>query len=83
LLLGQLQRRHRQKESAAASLQEASNIFERLHIPLWADRAHAELARTTVTQRRSGQLTPSEQRVAELAASGMKTAMSRPRCSSA
>jgi DNA-binding CsgD family transcriptional regulator len=72
LLLGQLQRRQRRKESAAASLQEASNIFERLHIPLWADRAHAELLRTNVAPRRSGQLTPSEQRVAELAASGMK-----------
>jgi len=72
LLLGQLQRRQRRKESAAASLQEATEIFERLHVPLWADRAHSELARANVAQRRSGQLTPSEQRVAELAASGMK-----------
>ena len=40
--------------------------------PLWADRARAELARTTSAQPES-QLTPSEQRVAELAASGMTT----------
>jgi DNA-binding CsgD family transcriptional regulator len=72
LLLGQLQRRQRKKESASANLQEALSIFERLNIPLWADRARAELVRASVAPRRSGQLTPSEQRVAELAASGMK-----------
>jgi len=72
LLLGQLQRRQRRKEAASASLHEALDIFERLHIPLWADRARAELARANVGPRQSGQLTPSEQRVAELAASGMK-----------
>jgi DNA-binding CsgD family transcriptional regulator len=72
LLLGQLQRRQRKKESASASLQEALDIFERLHVPLWADRARAELVRANVGPRQSGQLTPSEQRVAELAASGMK-----------
>ena len=72
LLLGQLQRRRRRKESASASLQEALEIFERLHVPLWADRARAELVRANVGPRRTGQLTPSEQRVAELAASGMK-----------
>jgi DNA-binding CsgD family transcriptional regulator len=72
LLLGQLQRRKRRKESASASLQEALDIFVRLDIPLWADRARAELVRANVGPRRSDQLTPSEQRVAELAASGMK-----------
>jgi DNA-binding CsgD family transcriptional regulator len=72
LLLGQLQRRQRKKDSTSTTLQEALDIFERLHIPLWADRARAELARANVGPRRSAQLTPSEQRVAELAASGMK-----------
>jgi DNA-binding NarL/FixJ family response regulator len=72
LLLGQLQRRQRKKESASASLQEALDVFEKLNIPLWADRARAELMRANVGPRHSGQLTPSEQRVAELAASGMK-----------
>ena len=72
LLLGQLERRRRKKESASARLQEAFDNFDRLHIPLWADRARAELVRANVGPRRSGQLTPSEQRVAELAASGMK-----------
>jgi DNA-binding NarL/FixJ family response regulator len=72
LLLGQLERRQRRKESASVSLQQALETFERLNIPLWADRARAELARANVGPSRSGQLTPSEQRVAELAASGMK-----------
>lgn len=72
LLLGQLERRQRKKESASASLQEAFDTFYRLHTPLWAARARAELARANVGPRRSGQLTPSEQRVAELAAAGMK-----------
>jgi DNA-binding NarL/FixJ family response regulator len=72
LLLGQLQRRQRRKEAASASLHEALDTFERLHTPLWADRARAELARANVGPRQSGQLTPSEQRVAELAAAGMK-----------
>lgn len=72
LLLGQLQRRQRRKEAAAASLTEAFHVFEQLRTPLWADRARAELVRAKVGPRQSGQLTPSEQRVAELAASGMK-----------
>jgi DNA-binding CsgD family transcriptional regulator len=72
LLLGQLQRRQRKKDPASASLQEALDIFERLDVPLWADRARAELARANVGPRQSGQLTPSEQRVAELAATGMR-----------
>jgi len=72
LLLGQLERRQRKKESASGTLQEALAAFERLGVPLWADRARAELARANVGPNRTGQLTPSEQRVAELAASGMK-----------
>ncbi len=72
LLLGQLERRQRKKETASASLQEALTVFEQLNTPLWADRARSELVRANVGPRQSGQLTPSEQRVAELAASGMK-----------
>ena len=72
LLLGQLERRQRKKESASGTLQEALAAFERLGVPLWADRARSELARANVGPNRTGQLTPSEQRVAELAASGMK-----------
>jgi DNA-binding CsgD family transcriptional regulator len=71
LLLGQLQRRKLQKEAAKATLNEALHAFEQLGTPLWADRARAELARTKVPPSRDLALTPSEQRVAQLAATGM------------
>ncbi|MCV7100818.1 helix-turn-helix transcriptional regulator [Mycobacterium palustre] len=71
LLLGQLQRRQRHRDTATATLREAQQTFDRLGTPLWATRAGAELARGTSGRRRTGTLTPSEQRVAELAVSGM------------
>lgn len=71
LLLGQLQRRQRRKHAAAETLGEAVKVFEELGSPLWAARARAELARTNVAPSRDLELTPSQRRVAELAASGM------------
>ncbi|UUO02906.1 AAA family ATPase [Mycolicibacterium novocastrense] len=72
LLVGQLQRRQRQKESAATTLTEALRAFEEMGTPLWAARARAELARTKVSPAQHlGTLTPSQRRVAELVASGM------------
>jgi DNA-binding CsgD family transcriptional regulator len=71
LLLGQLQRRQRRKEAAAETLQEALRAFEGMGTPLWAEHARAELARTKVSPARDPGLTPTERRVAELAASGM------------
>ena len=47
LLLGQLQRRQRKKDTARATLGAALEAFEALGTPLWADRARAELARTS------------------------------------
>ncbi|MDT5017778.1 MAG: hypothetical protein QOD39_3938, partial [Mycobacterium sp.] len=71
LLLGQLQRRQRQKISAGATLREAQRAFDELGTPLWAERARAEFARAKVAPTHDLALTPSERRVAELAASGM------------
>jgi ATP/maltotriose-dependent transcriptional regulator MalT len=71
LLLGQLQRRQRHKSLAAATVRQALDTFEELGTPLWAQRARAELARATLDVNRTAELTPSEQRVAELVASGM------------
>lgn len=72
LLLGQLQRRQRYKDASATSLQRALAAFEQLGAPLWADRARTELGRAGVGARRNAAaLSPSERRVAELAASGM------------
>ncbi|MCT7658689.1 AAA family ATPase [Mycobacterium deserti] len=71
LLHGQLQRRQRRKDASATTVREALATFEFLRTPLWAERARAELARANIGPRRANTLTPSEQRVAELAASGM------------
>lgn len=71
LLLGQLQRRQGRPSSAATTLQDALSGFEELGAPLWADRARRELGRTNVGPHARSALTRSEQRVAELAASGM------------
>ena len=71
MLLGQLQRRQRRKDAATATLREAIDAFECMGTPLWVDRARAELARADVAHTRGNELTPSEHRVAELAASGM------------
>jgi DNA-binding CsgD family transcriptional regulator len=71
LWLGHLQRRQRQKDAARATFREALQAFDAMGTPLWADRARAELARVNVAPTRKLTLTPSERRVAELAASGM------------
>lgn len=71
LLLGQLQRRQRRKEAAATTLREAQAAFEEMGSPLWAHRVTAELTRTKVSPSRNGELTPSEERVAQLAVAGM------------
>jgi len=71
LLLGQLLRRQRRKDLAAVAVQEAVRAFDEMGTRLWCERARAELARTRVNPAHDFELTPSEQRVAELAASGM------------
>ncbi|WP_207223571.1 AAA family ATPase [Pseudonocardia sediminis] len=71
LVLGRLQRRARRKGAAAETLRAALEVFDALPAPLWAARARAELDRVGPGPARTSVLTPSEQRVAELAASGM------------
>ncbi|MCU1698756.1 MAG: transcriptional regulator, luxR family [Mycobacterium sp.] len=71
LLLGQLQRRQRQRDAATTTLTEALAAFEGMKTALWADRARNELARTPVSAPQTTLLTLSEQRVAELAAAGL------------
>jgi DNA-binding CsgD family transcriptional regulator len=69
LLLGQLIRRDRSE--ATAVLRDALATFEELGTRLWADRARAQLAGTRSRDHTDVSLTAAEQRVAELAASGM------------
>ena len=71
LLHGQLQRRLRRQDLAATTLRAAADEFERLGTPLWARRALDQLARTNIGPRDAATLTPSESRVAQLAAAGM------------
>jgi DNA-binding CsgD family transcriptional regulator len=71
LALGTAQRRAKHRGAARASLQAAHAVFAELGAELWAHRASEEIAR--LGGRRAGDrdaLTPTEQRVAELAAEG-------------
>jgi DNA-binding CsgD family transcriptional regulator len=70
LELGVVARRARQRARARAALEQARDGFERMGAALWADRARAELARIG-GRSRSGELTVTERRVAELVASGL------------
>jgi DNA-binding CsgD family transcriptional regulator len=72
LSLGRAQRRFKKWGVARRSLEHAASVFDAIGSPGWAEQARSELSR--VGARRpvaSGELTESEQRAAELAASGM------------
>jgi len=71
LVLGQIQRRRRRKQAATVALREAARIFTELGTPLWASRAQNELERVNINRAGSTGLTPTEHRVARLAATGM------------
>ena len=71
LALGATRRRARMKRPAREALEQALAIFDELGARLWAEKARAELER--IGGRRapaSGELTPTEQRIAALAAEG-------------
>jgi DNA-binding CsgD family transcriptional regulator len=70
LALGQTRRRAKQKRAAREALAAALAIFEEVGAPLWAEKARAELTRIGGRTASSGDLTPTEQRVAELVAEG-------------
>jgi DNA-binding CsgD family transcriptional regulator len=72
LTLGREQRRSRKWGAARATLERAAAAFDELGSPGWAERARSDLER--VGARRpspAGELTPTERRVAELAAQGL------------
>jgi DNA-binding CsgD family transcriptional regulator len=75
LVLGRIRRRRGERRAARDALERARAIFERLDAPLWAARAAAELRRVPIRRRGpDDELTPTEERVAELAASGRTNA---------
>jgi len=70
LVLGQLQRRRGKRRAAEAALSEAQGAFEMLGAKLWAEKARIERTRLGTHRGDPKQLTPSEQRIAQLAAQG-------------
>lgn len=71
LALGRVQRRSGLRREARATLGEALGEFERYGARLWAEHARRELARFGGRAGSPETLTPTEVRVADLAASGM------------
>ena len=70
LALGTAQRKARQHKQARDTLQQALTTFEALGATLWAEKTRAELARIGGRAPSAGELTPSEQRIAEAVAAG-------------
>ena len=70
LAQGSIERRAKQKAAARTALVQAETIFAELGARLWLERAQRELARTGLTRSFDQELTPTELRVAELAATG-------------
>jgi ATP/maltotriose-dependent transcriptional regulator MalT len=70
LVLGNVQRRRRQKQAARVSLQRAQDVFENLGAINWAARAADEIQRAGLHLTEREHLTPTEERVARLVAGG-------------
>ena len=73
LVQGATLRRAKRKRDAREALEAARSKFERLGARLWVERSVAELARIGGRTASQGQLTPTEQRVAQLVAEGFST----------
>jgi DNA-binding CsgD family transcriptional regulator len=76
LLYGEWLRRERRRVDARPHLRTALEVFERLAVPPWAERARSELRASGETARKRDpstrdQLTPREMQIAGLAAEGM------------
>jgi DNA-binding CsgD family transcriptional regulator len=71
LALGKLHRRRKEKTRARETLEEAAAIFEDLGARLWSERTAEELARLGLRRGDRTALTPTEERVARLAAEGL------------
>jgi ATP/maltotriose-dependent transcriptional regulator MalT len=70
LVRGRIARRARKKSAAQVALAEALGIFEALGAKLWAQAARDEIAQIGGRASSPGKLTPAEERIAELVASG-------------
>lgn len=71
LVAGRLFRRARRLRDARETLEEALHLFEEIGAPLWAEQARAEKRRIGGRAPSRWELTPTERRVADLAAGGL------------
>jgi len=71
VVLGNVLRRDRKKRAAREALEQARESFGQLEAVLWEAKAAAELARVGGRGPATSELTPTEQRIAELIASGL------------
>jgi DNA-binding CsgD family transcriptional regulator len=71
LFVGAARRRHKKRTAARRILERSRDVFERLGCSGWADHARLELSRLSGRRPSDDELTPSERRVAELAARGL------------
>jgi DNA-binding CsgD family transcriptional regulator len=71
LVRGRIERRAKNRRSAREALTRALELFDQLGAPLWAEKTAAELARIPGRGPASGELSETEQRVAELVAEGL------------
>jgi DNA-binding CsgD family transcriptional regulator len=73
LVQGEVERRAKQKRAARSTLEQALGLFQALGAPLWAQRARDDLARVgSGAMPPSSELTPTEQRIAQLVGEGKK-----------
>jgi DNA-binding CsgD family transcriptional regulator len=72
LVKGEVERRAKQKRAARSTLEQALGLFLALGAPLWAQRAREDLARVGGAMLPSSELTPTEQRIAQLVGEGKK-----------
>jgi DNA-binding CsgD family transcriptional regulator len=71
LVQGQLARRARQRRVARVTLEQAMQTFEEAGAQLWAAQARDELERVRIRRKPGVDLSETERRVAELAATGL------------
>ena len=71
LVLGRVRRPLKKRRAAKATLEEALSIFERVGSPRWCDRVWEEIDCLGLRPTARDGLTPSEERIARLAAEGL------------
>lgn len=74
LVLGGILRRAARRRDAAATLAESREAFSALRSPIWLERVAAEERRLGGRRGSGHELTPTEERVAELAGQGLRNA---------